>query len=94
MSRFESFIRFSPKLFVFAAVLDLVKQIQWLLVSWLKYHNEVFSGSDYGYHDGAYTADLIDRALDVFLYPLGWVATAIVVTLLLELYDRGRAPNA
>jgi len=94
MNRFEKFIRFSPTLFLIAAAVDLVKQLLWLLPFWLHYHNQVLTGADYDYQDGRMTVESFDRLLSVFLYPLGWVASAIVVTLLIELYDRGRSPNA
>ena len=95
MNKFEKFIRFSPRLFLIAAVVDLVKQLLWLLPFWLHYHNQVLTTADYGYQDGRMTVEFFDRLLSVFLYPLGWIATAIVVTLLLSIYDaRKRASEA
>ena len=77
MKEFEKFIRFSPKLFVFAAVVDLIKQIQELV----SFKNQIPPDSEY------YTSGLISRAFDVLLFPLGWLGSAIVITLLLALYD-------
>ena len=94
MNKFEKFIRFSPRLFLIGAAVDLVKQLLWLLPFWFHYHNQVLTEADYGYQDGRMTVEFFDRLLNVFIYPVAWVGTAIVITLLIELYDRGRTPNA
>ena len=91
MMQFEKLIRLSPKIFVFAAGLDLVKQLQWLFPFWLRYHEQAFTSADYEFNNAKYTVDLVDRLLSVVLFPLGWIATAIVITLLLATYDQRKA---
>jgi hypothetical protein len=87
MKKYEKLVRLSPKIFLVAAVLDFAKQLLWLLPFWLRYHNQVLTAADYGYSDGRYTVEFLDRVLSLFLYPLGWVASAIIVGLLLNVYD-------
>ena len=87
MTKRANLIRLSPKIFMFAAALDLLKQLLLLVPYWLHHHNQVLAASDYGFTDGQYTVGFFDTLFGVFLYPLGWVATAIIVSLLLELHD-------
>ena len=92
--RYEKFIRFVPKLFVLAAALDFIKYVQSLLPFWLVNRELIFSGEDRDFNHYKATVDLVYRLIDVIIYPLAWIGTAIIITLLIELYDRGRAPNA
>ena len=90
---YEKFIRRMPKLLVLAAILDLVKQFFSLSMLWQA--NRYFSalGSDNEiYWKIVYS--LFDQGLGAVLYPFGWLSSAVVVTLLLALYDRGRVENA
>ena len=93
MRKFEKLMRLSPYLFVAAAIVDFVKQLLLFLAVWLRYHDQAFTDSDYSFHDGRVTVDLVDRFLALLIYPLGWIGTAIIITLLIQLYDR-RTPNA
>jgi hypothetical protein len=94
MMKFEKFIRLSPRLFVLAAGLDLVKQAQSVLPFWLQFHEQLFSRSDYDFNNGKLTVDFVYRLIDVAIFPLGWLGSAIAITLLLEIYDRGRRSDA
>ena len=94
MKKYEKFIRLSPKLFVIAAALDLVKQLQSLLPFWLEFHGQLFSRTDYDFNNGKLTVDFVYRLIDVIIFPFAWLGSAIVIALLLELYDRGRTPHA
>jgi hypothetical protein len=85
--RFEKFIRLSPYVFVAAAIVDFVKQLLWLLPFWLKSHDQLFTDSDYEYYAAKFTIDFVDRLLAVFIYPIAWIGTAIIITLLLRIYD-------
>ena len=95
MNRVENFIRISPKLFLVAAGLDLIKQVQSLLPYWLQFHDQLFSRSDYDFSNGKLTVQFIYLLIDVLTYPLGWVGTAIVIKLLLDIHDgrRGTRPE-
>jgi|tagenome__1003787_1003787.scaffolds.fasta_scaffold15815372_2 hypothetical protein len=94
MTRTERFIRLSPTLFVFAAGLDLVKQVQSLLPFWLQGHELLFSHEDYEFNNAKVTVEFLYRLIDVIIFPLGWLGSAIVITLLLRIYDRSRASEA
>jgi len=94
MNRIESFIRLSPKLFVVAAGLDLVKQVQDLLPFCLQFHDQIFSHSDYEFNNAKLTVEFVYRVIDVIIFPFAWLGTAIIITLLLRIHDRGRSGNA
>jgi len=85
--KFEKLIRLSPYIFVAGGIVDLVKQLLWLLPFWLRYRDQLFTDSDYDYYAAKFTLDFADRLLDVFLYPIAWIGTAIIITLLLRIYD-------
>jgi hypothetical protein len=94
MSRVENFIRIAPKLFLLAAGLDFIKQVQSLLPFWLEFHDQLFSRTDYDFNHGKMTVEFFYRLIDVVIYPLGWVGSAIIITLLLEMRDKRRVANA
>jgi hypothetical protein len=94
MSRIENFIRISPKLFLLAAGLDFIKQVQSLLPYWLQFHDQLFSRSDYDFNNGKVTVEFVYRLIDVIIYPFGWVGSAIIITLLLEMRDKRRVSDA
>jgi hypothetical protein len=94
MSRIENFIRISPKLFLLAAGLDFIKQVQSLLPYWFQFHDQLFSRSDYDFNNGKMTVEFVYRLIDVIIYPFGWVGSAIIITLLLEMRDKRRVSDA
>ena len=95
MRRVEQFIRLSPTLFVFAAGLDFVKQVQSLLPFWLQGHDLLFSHEDYEFNHAKVTVEFLYRLIDVIIFPLAWLGTAVIITLLLRIHDRGnRASEA
>ncbi|MBV8908887.1 MAG: hypothetical protein JOZ20_07790 [Sphingomonas sp.] len=85
--KFERLIRLSPRIFVFAAGLDLVKQLLWVAPYWLR-EREVGRVGEFAALDPQFKLEMADRILGLVLYPLGWLATAIIVTLLLAIYDQ------
>jgi hypothetical protein len=94
VNRVENSIRISPKLFLVAAALDFVKQVHLLLPFWLQFHDQLFSHDDYEFGHARLTVEFVYRLIDVIIFPLAWVGSAIIITLLLRIYDGGRTPNA
>jgi hypothetical protein len=88
--RFEKLIRLSPYVFVAGAIVDFVKQLLWLLPFWFRYRDQGLLGFDYGQDTARLTIDFVDRLLDLVIYPVAWVGTAIIITLLLRIYDTRR----
>ena len=86
--RFEQLIRMSPKIFVVAAGLDFVKQTLWVLPYWFQEQESARIGAML---DNRVKLELADRILGLILYPLAWMASAIIVTLLLAIYDHRKA---
>jgi hypothetical protein len=89
--KFESLIRLSPRIFVFGAGLDFIKQTQWVLPVWVSYRESARAG-DYADVTSKLRMDLLDRLLSLVLYPLAWIGTAIVIALLIAIYDQRQAP--
>ena len=94
MNKVERFIRFSPKLFIVAGGLDFIKHVQILLPFWFLNRDLILSGQDHEFNHSKGIADLIYLLIDVITYPLAWIGSAIIITLLLQIYDRGRTPDA
>jgi hypothetical protein len=40
------------------------------------------------------TVEFVYRLIDVIIYPFGWVGSAIIITLLLEMRDKRRVSDA
>jgi len=89
--KYEKLIRLSPKILVLAALLDFLKQLPGLLLVWRQYHQEGPSWADYAHTNGLYALEFYNQLLGLFLYPFGWLVSAIIITLLLNLYDLRRS---
>ena len=91
--KFERFIRLLPTLLLAAAAADFIKQCLFVASTWqgVRYFGGLSSG------DGLYLKVLfaiVEQAFGIVLYPLGWVASAMTLIVLLSIHDRGRAANA
>jgi hypothetical protein len=81
MTRLSSFIRSTPKLFYFVAVLDFLK---YTLPLTELYFDGRFNGVDY---EVGLRLSIITMVLSAIIYAAGWVAYGVVATLLIALYD-------
>ena len=93
MRKFEKVIRLFPVILVLAAAMDFVKQLL-LLWTWLQVNNQALAETGYGHAPTGYAASLFNLVLGILLYPLGWFVSAVIITLLIELYDQRRPANS
>ena len=90
MLNFEKLARQLPNVLVIAAFFDFLTNLMSLWSFWRQ--NQYFSSVTDGDSYWLVSIGLAQHGIGLILYPLGWIVSAVMLHLLLAIYD-GKSPH-